>query len=93
MLQATLRRLAQSAKESARRAPLTIANNPYKTRKVWPPNFQELSPQQQLRYEKKYKRRVYMAHHSEKWDKGVRILRFVMISGRSQSCAVAEPSC
>ncbi|KAL6860408.1 hypothetical protein ACO1O0_004436 [Amphichorda felina] len=80
MFRATLRRLTQSAGEPARRAPLTMANNPYKTRKVWPPNFQELSPQQQLRFEKKYKRRVYLAHHSEKWDKGVRIFRFVMIS-------------
>ena len=70
-----------------------MANNPYKTRKVWPPNFQELSPQQQLRFEKKYKRRVYLAHHSEKWDKGVRIFRFVMISGRYKSRVVPELTC
>lgn len=90
MFQATIRRLAQSAAGPTKRAPLTIANNPYKTRKVWPPNFKELSPQQQLRFEKKYKRRVYLAHHSEKWDKGVRIVRFVMVSGWYLPYVVAD---
>lgn len=81
MLSNTARRLAQAANQASKRSPLTIANNPYKTRKVWPPNFADLSPQQQLRFEKKYKRRIYLAHHSERWDRGVRMVRFVMVSG------------
>lgn len=71
-----------------RSAPLTVANNPYKTRKVWPPNFAELSPQQQLRFEKKYKRRIYQAHHSPKWDRAVRVVRFGMIVGQ---CPLTSP--
>jgi hypothetical protein len=57
-----------------------MQNNPYKTRKVWPPNFAELTPQQQLRFEKKYKRRIYLASYSPKWDKGVRMVRFLGVS-------------
>ena len=75
--------MAQPVKEAASKSAAYnyVANNAFKTRKVWPPNFKELNPQQQLRFEKKYKRRVYLAHHSEKWDKGVRIFRFAMVSG------------
>lgn len=76
MFSATLRRMAQVAKSG-----LNVANNPYKTRKVWPPNFAQLSPQQQLRFEKKYKRRIYLASHSPKWNKTARLLQFVMITG------------
>lgn len=79
MFPTAFRRIAQAAKEPAKR--LAIENNPYKTRKVWPPNFSELSPQQQLRFEKKYKRRIFLASHSPKWDKAVRVVRFVMVSG------------
>lgn len=82
MFSTTVRRLAQVAKEPASR--LTMQNNPYKTRKVWPPNFAELTPQQQLRFEKKYKRRIYLASYSPKWDKGVRMVRFLGVSGELQ---------
>lgn len=82
MFSTTVRRLTQAAKEPASR--LTMQNNPYKTRKVWPPNFEELTPQQQLRFEKKYKRRIYLASYSPKWDKGVRMVRFLGVSGGLQ---------
>jgi len=84
MFRTTLRRLAQTAEtaapSTAPRSKLTIANNPYRAKKVWPPNFADLTPQQQLRFEKKYKRRVVQSQYSEKWDRGTKILRFTMVS-------------
>lgn len=84
MFSATLRRLAEAAKSAPPTRVLNVHNNPYKSRKVWPPNFEKLSPQQQLRFEKKYKRRIFLASHSPKWDKGARLLQWGMISGMSQ---------
>lgn len=78
MLPTLARRLAQSVK-----APLPAAANPYKARKVWPPDFRELSHQQQLRFEKKYKRRVLLAGRSPRWDKGVKLAQLATIAGTS----------
>ncbi|RSM07531.1 hypothetical protein CEP52_005164 [Fusarium oligoseptatum] len=80
MFSTTLRRLAASSKETLlKRAPLTIANNPYKARKVWPPNFKQLTHQQQLRFEKKYKRRIVLASRSPTWEKAVKTAQLLTI--------------
>lgn len=82
MLRATSRRLVQQAHSaSSKAAPLTVHNNPYRAHKVWPPDFSQLTPQQQLRLEKKHKRRVALAGYSPKWDKGVRLVRALSIIG------------
>jgi hypothetical protein len=71
MFATLVRRAAQSTPESlAPRVSSALANNPYKARKVWPPDFQHLSPQQQLRFEKKYKRRILEANRSPAWERG-----------------------
>ncbi|KAL7934907.1 hypothetical protein V8C35DRAFT_300146 [Trichoderma chlorosporum] len=81
MFPTLVRRVAQSAKEPlTKRIPLTIASNPYKARKVWPPDFKELTHQQQLRFEKKYKRRITLANHSPRWDKGVKYAQLITIA-------------
>ncbi|KAH8175587.1 hypothetical protein LIA77_04005 [Sarocladium implicatum] len=54
--------------------------NPFKARKVWPPNLEELSPQQQLRFEKKYKRRVVLAQRAPRWQKAVKYAQFVTLT-------------
>lgn len=83
MFPTLFRRMAASSKEPLlRRAPLTIANNPYKARKVWPPDFKTLNHQQQLRFEKKYKRRILLASHSPKWEKGVKFAQLTTIVGQ-----------
>ncbi|KKP00582.1 hypothetical protein THAR02_07307 [Trichoderma harzianum] len=80
MFPTLVRRLAQSAKEPlTKQVPLTIINNPYKARKVWPPDFKGLTHQQQLRFEKKYKRRITLAHHSPRWEKGVKYAQLITI--------------
>ena len=76
-----LRRLADAGKEASRDLPPLLANNPYQARKVWPPDFTRLSPQQQLRFEKKYKRRLYLSHYNPRWDKGVKMLQLGTIAG------------
>ncbi|RDA93156.1 hypothetical protein CP533_3182, partial [Ophiocordyceps camponoti-saundersi (nom. inval.)] len=79
MLASPVRRLAQAAKEKTALssiAALTVIRNPYKAKKVWPPNFSELSCQQQLRFEKKLKRRLRLAHEKPRWDKAIKLIQF-----------------
>ncbi|OAA71034.1 hypothetical protein LEL_09625 [Akanthomyces lecanii RCEF 1005] len=78
MIPTLVRRLAQPAKEAAIKS--TQASNFPQTKKVWPPNFKELSHQQQLRFEKKYKRRVSRANYSPRWDKGVKYAQLATIT-------------
>ena len=82
MFPTIVRRLAQGAKEPlAKQVPLTMANNPFKTRKVWPPNFKDLNHQQQLRFEKKYKRRILLASRSPRWEKGIKFAQLATMAG------------
>ncbi|OAQ73170.1 hypothetical protein VFPPC_12936 [Pochonia chlamydosporia 170] len=81
MFAATVRRLAQSSKESLpKQVPFTVFNNPYQARKVWPPNFKDLNHGQQLRFEKKYKRRIDLASRSPRWEKGVKFAQLATIA-------------
>ncbi|KAM5360312.1 hypothetical protein ACJZ2D_013829 [Fusarium nematophilum] len=83
MFPTLLRRMAASPKEPLlKRAPLTVASNPYKARKVWPPNFKQLTHQQQLRFEKKYKRRIVLASRSPRWEKAVKFAQLATIVGK-----------
>jgi hypothetical protein len=41
----------------------------------------QMTRQEQLRYEKKYKRRVLLACHRPGWDKGVRLAMIFIITG------------
>ena len=91
MFSATVRRLAQSAKESgSRKVPPIAASNFQKTKKVWPPNFKELSHQEQLRFEKKYKRRIMMASRSPRWEKGIKYAQLLTIAGKI-ACGASVP--
>lgn len=75
--------MASSSKEGfLKKAPLTVATNPYKARKVWPPNFKQLTVQQQLRFEKKYKRRIILASRAPRWVKFVKTAQLLTIVGK-----------
>ncbi|ATY66211.1 hypothetical protein A9K55_001877 [Cordyceps militaris] len=78
MFPTLIRRMAQPAKEAAIKS--AQASNFRQTKKVWPPNFKELSHQQQLRFEKKYKRRMMLANRSPRWDKGVKYAQLATIA-------------
>lgn len=49
-------------------------------KKVWPPDFSKMSPQQQLRFEKRYKRRLRHISQRPGWDKAVQLAQFFTIS-------------
>lgn len=88
MFAVSARRLTQAGKDSivasvASKPALTVFDNPYTARKAWPPAVDHLNPAQQLRFEKKYKRRVYLACHSPKWQKATKIGQLVSITGSS----------
>lgn len=90
MFSVTLRRLAQSAKDAGFKKMPPIASSNFaasslhKNKKVWPPNFKELSHQQQLRFEKKYKRRILLASRSPRWEKGVKYAQLLTIAGKTR---------
>ncbi|KZZ98521.1 hypothetical protein AAL_03039 [Moelleriella libera RCEF 2490] len=81
MFAASVRRLAKASKDSLpKQVPFSLASNPYKARKVWPPNFKELSQAEQLRFEKKYKRRIALANRSPGWEKSVKFAQLATIA-------------
>jgi hypothetical protein len=69
MFPTLVRRLAQAAKPQINAA----AANPTKLKKVWPPDLKAMSSQQQLHFEKKYKRRLKLATARPRWDKAVKL--------------------
>jgi hypothetical protein len=70
--------LARRLAERARPRIPTIT--PYPTKKVWPPDFSKLSPQAQLKYEKKYKRRVKLATARPMWNKVIQLTQLFSIT-------------
>lgn len=77
MLPTLARRLALTAI----RAQLPQAVKATKLKKVWPPDFTQLSAQEQLRFEKRYKRRMRLATQRPLWDKSVRLLQLFSVTG------------
>lgn len=77
MFPTLVRRLAQASKPQVN---VPAAGNPIKLKKVWPPDFKSMSPQQQLRFEKKYKRRLKLATARPRWDKFVRLTQLCSIT-------------
>ncbi|KXH36467.1 hypothetical protein CSIM01_04982 [Colletotrichum simmondsii] len=76
MLPTIVRRAAEAAGSK-----FTVFTNPYRTKKVWPPNFTNLSPQSQLRFEKKYKRRLALVYARPRWNKAVKLAQLATVIG------------
>ncbi|KAK4141996.1 uncharacterized protein C8A04DRAFT_13629 [Dichotomopilus funicola] len=84
---ALTRRLAQAV-ESAAEVPTTATASPaapahpvYRLRKKWPPDFSTMSPQQQFRFEKKFKRRITDARATPRFDMALRLFQVVITAG------------
>ncbi|KAL1900908.1 hypothetical protein Sste5346_001969 [Sporothrix stenoceras] len=58
----------------------SLPQQKYKNKKVWPPDFTRLSPQEQLRFEKRYKRRVALASARPRWVKFVKLVQLFSIT-------------
>ena len=61
-------------------APFRVTNNPYRARKLWPPDFRNLDPKQQFHFEKTYRRRAALKWARPRWNKGVKILQQSLIT-------------
>ncbi|KAH8677847.1 hypothetical protein BX600DRAFT_138788 [Xylariales sp. PMI_506] len=87
MLGTLIRRTAQSSTlpprlRNATKPPLTgVYNGRFKPKKVWPPDFSQLSAKEQFRFEKKYKRRVKLATARPRWDRFTRMAQLVSVTG------------
>lgn len=75
MLPTLVRRMAQAVKPE-----IPASTNPSKLKKVWPPDFSKLSPQEQLRFEKRYKRRIAHIAQRPTWTKVVKLTQYFTIS-------------
>lgn len=62
-------------------APFNAINNPYRARKKWPPNFKNLHPKHQFRYEKTYRRRMKLKYARPTWTKATKIVQWALIYG------------
>lgn len=75
MFPTLIRRLAEGSKP-----PSPIRNAPYRLKKVWPPDFSKLSPAEQFRFEKKYKRRVKLAAARPRWNKFIKLTQLFSVT-------------
>jgi hypothetical protein len=62
-------------------APFNAINNPYRARKKWPPDFKNLHPKHQFRYEKTYRRRLKLKYARPRWTKATKIVQWTLIYG------------
>lgn len=53
-----------------------LENNPYKAKKIWPPDFSKLSPKYQFRLEKRYRRRAKLAWARPRWTKFTKLAQY-----------------
>lgn len=93
MFRTLARRAAQTAADSTQSSKPTSTyvqqmGKLYPPKKVWPPNFKRLSLQEQLRFEKKYKRRLALATARPRWVKFTKLAQLFSIS-----CKLAMRSC
>lgn len=81
MFSTLVRRTAQNASRAdAAHIKRIVELHPAK--KVWPPDFKKLSFQEQLRLEKKYKRRLALAMARPRWEKFMKLAQLFTVSCR-----------
>ncbi len=59
-------------------APFTATTNPYRARKIWPPDFTTLHPKHQFHFEKTYRRRAKLKYTRPGWIKGTKVVQFAL---------------
>ncbi|KAI3394721.1 hypothetical protein diail_2307 [Diaporthe ilicicola] len=74
------RRAAQGAKPSSNTEYIRKIRELYPPRKVWPPDFKRLSPQEQLKFEKKFKRRLALASERPRWEKFIKLMQLFTVT-------------
>ncbi|KAF8852904.1 hypothetical protein BDZ45DRAFT_93596 [Acephala macrosclerotiorum] len=69
MFSTLVRRSAQQ------KIPFNIYSNPYKARRLWPPDFTKIDRKHQFRLERKYKRRAKLKWARPRWTKFVKTMQ------------------
>lgn len=60
--------------------PSYVETNPYRAKRLWPPDFKKLSPKDQFKLERRYRRRSKLAWARPKWTKFTKIAQLGTIS-------------
>ncbi|CAK7272212.1 hypothetical protein SEPCBS57363_005018 [Sporothrix epigloea] len=60
--------------------PSSLPRQGYKNKKVWPPDFSRMTPQEQLRLEKRFKRRIALASARPRWVKFIKLSQLFTIT-------------
>lgn len=74
------RRAAQGSKPQSSAEYIRMIKELYPTKKVWPPDFKRLSPQEQLKFEKKFKRRLAIKAERPAWDKAIKLAQLFTLT-------------
>lgn len=59
--------------------PFDFTRNRYRAKKTWPPDFSKLSPKEQFRFEKKFRRRNKLAWARPRWVKFTKLMQWGLI--------------
>lgn len=70
--------------------PFDFERNPYKAKRVWPPNFEKLSEKHQFRLERRYNRRTQMKFLRPKWMVATKLAQWGVVSGKSNASALSR---
>ncbi|KAH8687395.1 hypothetical protein BGZ60DRAFT_364279 [Tricladium varicosporioides] len=52
-----------------------IYSNPYKAKRLWPPDFQKIDRKHQFRLERRYRRRAKLKWARPRWTKAVKLVQ------------------
>ena len=88
------------------RLTVKMASNPYRAKKIWPPDFEKLSAKHQFRLERRYRRRAQLKWSRPGWTKAMKLAQWGGItcklldsddhkanaSARVKSCRFTESS-
>ncbi|EMC95240.1 hypothetical protein BAUCODRAFT_532755 [Baudoinia panamericana UAMH 10762] len=59
--------------------PYTLETNPYHCKRIWPPDFTQLSTRHQFRLERRYRRRTKLKWARPNWKKAVTLVQWASI--------------
>lgn len=75
MLRSLVRRAAEPSKSA-----FNIHANPYKAKRLWPPDFTQLPQKHQFRLERKFRRRSQLKWARPRYKKFVKLAQWATIS-------------
>lgn len=84
MFSTLVRRAAQGTKPSSSAEYVRKMRELYPPKKVWPPDFKRLSQQEQLKFEKKFKRRLAIAAERPRWVKFIKLVQLFTVTCTSR---------